>query len=400
MLAAVRDDPYSRQQPRRPTHSRSKIALLLGTVAALGIAAVVVALTMPRSSDATTGSSQGSSEASTQSAAAATTSDSVANMTLSLAATGDIVMGNAPSGLPANNGSALFSDVTGVLGADLQMGNLEQTLTDDTGTAKCSSETMGKTCFAFRTPPSYAQVLADAGFDLVNMANNHAYDFGQKGYTNTKAALDSVGIEYTGAPDAITVVTIEGVRVAVIGFAPYSWSNDPNDTTAAAALVAEAANQADLVVVQVHMGAEGADQTHVTSGTETYLGENRGDPIAFSHAVVDAGADLVIGHGPHVMRGMEFYQGRLIAYSLGNFAGYHALGYTGVVGVGGVLKITIKGDGTFVDGTLSSTVMVAPGVPTVDSSNEAVELVGDLSTSDFPSTGALIDSSGAITQPA
>ena len=78
------------------------------------------------------------------------------------------------------------------------------------------------------------------------------------------------------------------------------------------------------MVVQVHMGAEGSAGHAVRPGNEIFFGENRGDPIEFAHAVIDAGADLVVGHGPHVMRAMEFYKGRLIAYSLGNFAGGRA----------------------------------------------------------------------------
>src|SRR4029079_4437742 len=79
---------------------------------------------------------------------------------------------------------------------------------------------------------------------------------------------------------------------------------------------------ADLVVVTMHAGAEGSDHQHVRPGNECFLGENRGNSVAFAHSVVRAGADLVVGTGPHVLRGMEWYRGRLIAYSLGNFAGY------------------------------------------------------------------------------
>jgi hypothetical protein len=150
------------------------------------------------------------------------------------------------------------------------------------------------------------------------------------------------------------------------------------------------------VVVQVHQGAEGADRTHVKPGTEIFLGEDRCDPIKFGHTVVDAGADLVVGHGPHVMRGMEFYQGRLIAYSMGNFAGYKALGYSGVTGVGGVLHVTLSRDGTWKSGRLVSTYMVAPGAPRLDPKNQAISLVGGLSRADFPSTGAKIAADGTI----
>jgi hypothetical protein len=147
----------------------------------------------------------------------------------------------------------------------------------------------------------------------------------------------------------------------------------------------------------MHVGAEGADKTHVRPGTEMFLGENRGDPIKFSRAAVDAGADLVIGHGPHVMRGMEFYKGRLIAYSLGNFAGYRSLGYTGVVGVGGVLKVTLRPDGGYVKGQLVATRMVAPGLPAVDPGRQALPLVRSLSDADLPSTGVRIGDDGALT---
>ena len=76
----------------------------------------------------------------------------------------------------------------------------------------------------------------------------------------------------------------------------------------------------------IHAGAEGADQLHTPYGSQYYLGENRGNARAFAHAVIDAGASIVLGSGPHVIRGIERYRGRLIAYSLGNFVGYHTLG--------------------------------------------------------------------------
>jgi hypothetical protein len=194
-------------------------------------------------------------------------------------------------------------------------------------------------------------------------------------------------------------VEARGVRIAVVGFASYPWSNNVADLTSAAGVVRRAAERADLVVVQVHMGAEGGDRTRVRPGTEMFLGENRGDPVRFAHTVVEAGADLVVGHGPHVMRGIEFHQGRMIAYSLGNFAGYRSLGYNGIVGVGGVLKVSLRADGSFVSGSLVPTVMAAPGLPRPDPRRQAVSLVGGLSTQDFPATGARIASDGTITPP-
>jgi hypothetical protein len=322
-----------------------------------------------------------------------------ADQTISMSATGDIIMGSAPNGLPPAGGKDFFARVKDALPADLQMGNLEQPLTNDTGVDKCPppAPPAKATCFAFRSPPAYANVLRDAGFRVLNLANNHAYDFGAEGNRQTKAALEGAGLAHTGAPGEITIVDVKGVKVAVLGFSSYTWSQSVVDVDAGAALVREAKSRADLVVVQMHVGAEGADRTHIKPGTEMYLGENRGDSIKFAHAVIDAGADLVIGHGPHVMRAMEFYKGRLIAYSLGNFAGYKALGYTGVVGVGGVLHVTLRRDGSYVDGSLAPTRMVAPGLPATDPTRQALSLVRGLCDADLPTSGARIGDDGSIT---
>jgi poly-gamma-glutamate capsule biosynthesis protein CapA/YwtB (metallophosphatase superfamily) len=317
---------------------------------------------------------------------------------ISLSATGDVIMGNAPARLPANDGDGFFDGVKAALKADLVMGNLEEPLTEDTGTGKCGPNPQN--CFQFRAPPEYAAHLKDAGFELLNQANNHGYDYGPKGYKNTQRALEKHGLQHTGAPDQITVVEVQGVKVAVAGFSSYVWSNSLVDIPSAKRVVAKAATMADLVVVQVHMGAEGSDKTRVRPGTEVFHGENRGDPIKFSHAVVDAGADLVVGHGPHVLRGMEFYKGRLIAYSLGNFAGGgRSLNPAGRLGWGGVLTVSLKADGSFVDGTFTSTRMNSVGRPSIDREHAGLGLVREVSESDFPRSGARLDKAGRISAP-
>ncbi|MGN9813303.1 CapA family protein [Micromonospora sp. BQ11] len=318
---------------------------------------------------------------------------------ISLSATGDIIMGNAPNRLPANGGKGFFDSVKKALAADLVMGNLEEPLTVDTGTGKCGPNSTR--CFQFRAPPEYAAHLKDAGFDLLNQANNHGYDFGPKGYENTQAALEKYDLAHTGAPGQITVVDVKGVKVAVAGFSSYVWSNPLTDIAAARKVIAEAAGMADVVVVQVHMGAEGAAMTRVEPGTEMFLGENRGDPVKFSKAMIDAGADLIVGHGPHVLRGMEFYKGRLIAYSLGNFAGGgNSLNNDGRLGWGGVLKVSLEPDGTWAGGSFVSTYMNDAGKPTMDPDDRGLDLVRDLSADDFPKTAATFDDSGTITPPA
>ncbi|PZF94361.1 CapA family protein [Micromonospora deserti] len=317
---------------------------------------------------------------------------------ISLSATGDIIMGNAPNRLPANGGKGFFDSVEDALAADLVMGNLEEPLTVDTGTGKCGANSTR--CFQFRAPPEYAAHLRDAGFDLLNQANNHGNDYGPKGYTNTQKALEKYDLAHTGAPDQITVVDVKGVKVAVAGFSSYVWSNSLTDIASAKQVVAKAATMADLVVVQVHMGAEGSDKTRVRPGTEMFLGENRGDPVKFSKAMIDAGADLIVGHGPHVLRGMEFYRGRLIAYSLGNFAGGgNSLSNAGRLGWGGVLKVSLKPDGSWAGGSFVSTYMNSAGKPTMDPDDRGLGLLRQLTRTDFPKTGARFDDSGTVSPP-
>jgi poly-gamma-glutamate capsule biosynthesis protein CapA/YwtB (metallophosphatase superfamily) len=323
-----------------------------------------------------------------------------ADDSITFSATGDIIMGSAPNKLPANDGAGFFDSVRAALKSDLVMGNLEQPLTGDTGTSKCGTPARAN-CFAFRSPPSYAEHLVDAGFELMNTANNHSKDFGTQGYKNTVKALEDAGLKHTGAQGQITVVEVKGVQVAVVGFSPYAGANNLNDLGAARAVIKEAAGRADLVVVQVHMGAEGSDMGHVKPGNELFFGENRGDPIKFSKAVIDAGADVVVGHGPHVLRGMEFYKGKLIAYSLGNFAGGgKTLSSNGVLKYGGVLHVSLNRDGSFAGGKFQSTYLDSTGKPTRDGDKErGLARVRELSEADFGDTAATIGEDGSIAPP-
>ena len=191
------------------------------------------------------------------------------------------------------------------------------------------------------------------------------------------------------------------MKVAVVGFSPYAGANNLNDLGAARAVIKKAAGQADLVVVQVHMGAEGSGMGHVKAGNELFFGENRGDPVRFSKAVIDAGADVVIGHGPHVLRGMQFYKGKLIAYSLGNFAGGgKTLNSDGVLKYGGILHVSLTRDGSFVGGKFLGTYLDGTGRPTRDSAKErGLARVRELSAEDFGPDAAAIGADGSIEKP-
>jgi len=276
---------------------------------------------------------------------------------ITIAAVGDTMLGNTPE-LPPEPATYLDS-VRNELVGDVVFGNLEGTLTEVAESPKCGPKS--KECFAFRMPPEYARHLADAGFTLMSIANNHSYDFEAAGLEETVAALGEAGIEQTGLPGQVTVVDAGGHRVAFVGFAPYAYTNPLADSEGATALIEEAAAQAEIVVVAIHAGAEGSEAGHVTGATETYLGEDRGNPEEFAHLAVDAGADLVLGSGPHVLRGIELYRDRLLAYSLGNFSGFHNFATAAALGESAVLHVTLATDGAFRGGRLASLRLVEAG---------------------------------------
>jgi hypothetical protein len=319
-----------------------------------------------------------------------------AGTTVTIAAVGDVVMGTTGD-LPPDGGRTFFDGVDHELRGDVVLGNLEGTLSTG-GTSKCGSGSPN--CFAFQTPPSYARWLARAGFTVLNLANNHAFDYGQGGLRQTVRALNRHRLKHTGRPGQIAYVDAGPARVALIGFASYPWAQSLLDIRAARRIVRRAAAQADLVVVTFHGGAEGSEETHVPHGTEWFLGENRGNLRAFSHAVVDAGADLVVGHGPHVLRGMEWYKERLIAYSMGNFAGYGVFSLGGPLGISGVLKVTLRADGSWAGGRLVATHMVGRGIPALDAAEAAHGIVRALSREDFGARAVRMTRTGRLLPPA
>jgi poly-gamma-glutamate capsule biosynthesis protein CapA/YwtB (metallophosphatase superfamily) len=312
---------------------------------------------------------------------------------VTFAAVGDTMLGNSPE-LPSDPGSYL-DPVKGQLQGDVVFGNLEGTLTDVSDSPKCGGAPSGD-CYAFRTPPSYAHDLAAAGFTVMNDANNHSYDFGQEGLEQTLAALHKAGIAQDGLPGEITVVKAGGEKVAFLGFAPYSTTASLLDLPAARALIRKATRRAQIVVVAIHAGAEGTGAQHLTGGEEEYLGEDRGDPEAFAKMAVRAGADLVLGSGPHVLRAMEIYRGRLIAYSLGNFSGFHNFATEGVLGASAVLHVTLDPDGAFRSGRIASVRLVEAGQPVPDPSGEGARIIAQLSREDLGGAAVKVGGNGRI----
>lgn len=317
-----------------------------------------------------------------------------------LRAVGDVMIGSDfpnDEKMPPEDGATALAQVKSLLeDADLTFINLEGPLCDGGETNKCRKS---GNCYAFRTPTRFGKYFKEVGVDLASTANNHSGDFGEECRRQTERTLDSLGIVWSGAPGTVATSFSNGVKVGMVAFHTSAAGNYLNDHAGAQQLVKAAKAAHDVVVVSFHGGAEGAKALHVPEGREVFFGENRGDLRKFSRAVIDAGADVVIGHGPHVVRGMEFYKGKLVAYSLGNFATYGQFNLRGPQALGAVLEVTLGPAGEFIDGRVFPTVQEGLGIPKPDEEKRALVLLRELTAEDFPGTGATLDDTGRILAP-
>lgn len=316
---------------------------------------------------------------------------------LKIAAVGDMMLGtNYPQNhLPDDDGVGFLRHVAPILAdADITFGNLEGVLLDNGEPAKkCSNP---DACFLFRSPSRYVNHFVEAGFDVLSLANNHARDFGDEGRLASMQTLAVAGIHHSGLEGDFASLTVNGLDVAVLAYAVTKNSNMMLDYETAAATVADHAGRHDIVIVSFHGGAEGQDVTRLPFAEEEYFGEPRGDVVKFSRMMVDAGADLVIGHGPHVVRAMERYRNRLIAYSLGNFATYYGISVAGIKGIAPILVVTLDGEGNFVEGMIHSTIQRRPDGPSIDKQNRALNLMRSLSLLDFTTPGLTFYPDGSL----
>lgn len=313
---------------------------------------------------------------------------------------GDMMLGtNYPSShsLPPDDGEYILDGVKEYLEAsDVTIGNLEGTLLDKGGTPKRCGDSSSH-CVSFRMPTRYAGYIKNAGFDIMSVANNHSGDMGDIGRKSTMNTLERHGIKYAGyfmCPT--TVYTKDGIKFGFTAFAPNNGTQSLLNTESAEKTVKELKEICDIVIVYFHGGAEGSGATRVPRKTEYYLGEDRGDIYEFAHAMIDAGADIVFGSGPHVPRGIELYGGKIIAYSLGNFCTYGKFGLSGALGYAPILKVYIDKDGNFMQGRIFPAVQVKRGFPVIDENYRVVILMKNLSEKDFPESKLEISDDGKI----
>lgn len=286
--------------------------------------------------------------------------------------------------------------------ADFALLNVEGAIGDgDPPFDKCANKTSG--CFALRMPPAAAKAIRGVSKRTViaNLANNHARDAGAEGLRETQRALERAGVVVTGIDTLPTLaVTRFGDTVAFLGFATSGGDNDLRDLDAVKRHVARAAATNRRVIVTMHLGAEGAAAQRTLDSTERYYDAPRGNPVAFADAATTAGANLVIGHGPHVVRAAEWRDSAFVLYSLGNLVTYGPFSHREPMRRGVVACATVDGRGAVRDVRLHPTMQRAPGRVSVDKSRRSLTLMDSLSRLDFPHSGARVHKDGRVLRPA
>ena len=318
--------------------------------------------------------------------------------TITFMAVGDIMMGTSfpnTSYLP-KDGIDPFAKVKNVFAkADVVFGNLEGVLSDTGKNAKhCKDPSK---CYSFKMPTKLGKYLQSANFNVMSIANNHIGDFGKIGIENTKKTLDKLGIAYAGVYENPSTIFIKnGVKYGFAAFAPNKGCLKIHNITKAKEIVSNLAKECDIVIVSFHGGAEGTKHTHITRKTETFYGENRGNVYKFAHAVIDAGADVVVGHGPHVSRAIEVYKNRFIAYSLGNFCTYKRFSLKGIKAYAPILSLKLNKSGKFLEGKIISAKQKSGVYPYLDLEQKAFKEIKKLTIADFPENNLLFLEDGSF----
>jgi hypothetical protein len=328
------------------------------------------------------------------------TNDLILKDTFHIVGVGDMMLGSGyPDGSrlpPGGECTPLLAPVKDILvNADITFGNLEGSFFNSGPPSKICSDP--KKCYVFRMPDKFVDCFSECGFDVLNLANNHTGDFGEAACTNTKKLLDEKGIKYVGLLTSSTaIITKDGIKYGICGFAPNTGSCNINDIARAQEIVKELASQCDIVIVSFHGGAEGSSRQNVPRQHEFFYGEDRGDVYNFSHKIIDAGADIVFGHGPHVSRAVEIYNNRFIAYSMGNFCTYGSFNLSGVSGMAPIMHVWVNSKGEFIKGKITPIVQEGEGGPKIDPLKQVITKIRDLTAVDFPENKTTIDDEGNI----
>jgi len=318
--------------------------------------------------------------------------------TIHIVGVGDVMMGTdypTKRTLPPKDGATLFEGVQPYLSAaDLTFGNLEGAIGRGGVAKNCNNP---KYCYTFRMPAHYTNHLKKAGFDVVSIANNHANDFGVGGRKKSAEVLDTSGLYFAGSKEKpYTTFEKDGVRYGFLAAAPNSGCYNMKQYADAAAIVAKLDTMCDIVLVSFHAGAEGSKHRHTPRRDEVFLGYNRGNVYKFAHRCIDAGADILFGHGPHVTRAVELYKDRFITYSMGNFCTYEKFSLRGLKGIGPIIDLKVDKEGVFLAGRIIPTKQLGEGIPVYDDKKKALKEIIELTKEDFSETPLKIEEDGRI----
>ncbi len=324
---------------------------------------------------------------------------------ISFIGVGDMMLGTdfpKKEYLPPNNDPLPYvaEAIPYLKSGDVTFGNLETCLLDEGPVVKRCKDTTK--CYAFKMPEKYGLTLKEMGFDFLNLANNHIRDFGVLGMQTTRHHLAKLNIAWSGLLDKPTdTITSKGLKIGLAGFSPNTGTVDINDLPNAIRIVQNLKDTCDIVIVSFHGGAEGAEHQHITREKETFYGENRSNVYEFAHAMIDAGADIIFGHGPHVTRAMEIYNNRFIIYSLGNFATYSRFNLTGPNALTPIIKVYTNRKGEFIKGEIIPFKQIKNVALAYDSSNGVIHKIKDLTKIDFPELNhrLVIEPDGKFSMP-
>jgi hypothetical protein len=317
-----------------------------------------------------------------------------------IAGVGDIMLGSSfPSASflpPHDNPYLLLESVSDTLSSsDITFGNLEGSfLNNGDPVKKCKDSTL---CYLFRMPEKYVSALTASGFDILNLANNHFGDFGLPSRIRTKEILDSVGIVYGGLIEhPWSIFKKDSILYGFCAFAPNAGTMNINEISKAGEIVKMLSDTCDIVIVSFHGGAEGAEFQNVPKTEEVFHGEDRGNVYNFAHSMIDCGADVVFGHGPHVTRAIEVYKNRFISYSLGNFCTYGRFNLAGPNGLAPIVKIKVDTSGRFLSGRIIPVFQPWPGGVKIDSNRRVITKIRELMANDFPDAVINVSEKGEI----
>lgn len=320
---------------------------------------------------------------------------------ITIAAVGDMMLGSSypdSTYLPPDRALNSFKSALKELRkADITFGNLEGVLLDSGAPVGYKLRFKHKG-YLFRMPIKYGAIFKDAGFNILSVGNNHSNDFDVAGRKSTIKTLDSLGIHTAGFKSHPSkTFTVNGIKYGFCAFSPNGQTVSLLGIAAAKQIIRNLKASSDIVIVSFHGGGEGTDYEHVPDSAEIFKGENRGNLRLFTHAAIDAGADVILGNGPHVARAMELYKNRLIAYSLGNFVTYKGVSVSGVCGLAPLLKFRINKKGEFLGGQIVSYRQAHDKGLLADTLNRAALRIKALTEADFIQPGLSISASGQIT---